>query len=69
MTDGRELLLADTPVDFAAAVVALLRAPERRAELGQVARAFVEQQYDWRAIVPRVEAVYASRRIKVKVAH
>jgi hypothetical protein len=40
--------------------VSLLRAPERRAELGQVARAFVEQQYDWRAIVPRVEAVYAS---------
>ncbi len=56
--DGRELLLADAPADFAAAVVALLRAPERRAELGRAARAFVEQQYDWRAIVPRVEAVY-----------
>jgi len=55
---GRELLLADTPADFAAAVVALLRAPERRAELGRVARAFVEQRYDWRVIVPRVEAVY-----------
>ncbi len=60
VTDGRELLLADTPSDFAAEVVALLRAPERRAELGQVARTFVEQKYDWQAIVPRVEAVYAS---------
>jgi len=60
LTDGRELLLADTPVDFAAAVVALLRTPERRAELGQAARGFVEQQYDWRAIVPRVEAAYRS---------
>jgi glycosyltransferase involved in cell wall biosynthesis len=60
VTDGRELSLADTPTDFAASVVALLRAPERRAELGQVARTFVEQQYDWRAIVPRVETVYAS---------
>ena len=58
VADGRELLLADTPSDFAAAVVALLRAPERRAELGRVARAFVEQQYDWQAIVPRVEAIY-----------
>lgn len=58
VTHGRELLLADTPTDFAAAVVALLRAPERWAELGQAARAFVEQQYDWRVIVPRVEAVY-----------
>ena len=60
VTDGRELLLADTPADFAAAIVALLRAPERRAELGQAARIFVEQRYDWRAIVPRVEAVYDS---------
>jgi sugar transferase (PEP-CTERM/EpsH1 system associated) len=59
VTDGRELLLADTPAGFAAAVVALLRAPERRAELGRVARAFVERQYDWSAIVPRVEAAYA----------
>jgi len=58
VTDGDELLLADTPADFAAAVVALLRAPERRAELGRAARAFVERRYDWRAIVPRVEAVY-----------
>ena len=62
VTHGRELLLADTPVDFAAAVVALLRAPERRAELGRVARAFVEQHYDWRAIVPRVEAAYQMRQ-------
>jgi len=60
VTDGRELLLADTPADFAAAIVALLRAPERRAELGQAARTFVERRYDWRAIVPRVEAVYDS---------
>ena len=58
VTDGCELLLADTPADFAAAVVALLRAPERRAELGRAARAFVEQRYDWRVIVPRVETVY-----------
>ncbi len=60
VTHGRELLLADTPVDFAAAVVDLLRCPKRRAELGSVGRAFVEQRYDWRAIVPRLEKVYAS---------
>jgi hypothetical protein len=41
-------------------VVMLLRAPERRAELSRTARTFVEQQYDWRAIVPRVEQVYNS---------
>ena len=66
VTHGRELLLADTAVDFAAAVVALLRAPERRAELGRVARAFVEQHYDWRTIVPRVEAAYQMRQPPVR---
>ena len=59
VTDKQELLLADTPVDFAAAVVALLRSPEWRLGIGQAARAFVEQQYDWRVIVPRVAAAYA----------
>jgi glycosyltransferase involved in cell wall biosynthesis len=56
------LLLADTPADFAAGVVALLRTPERRVELGRVARAFVEQQYDWRVIVPRVEVAYRTKQ-------
>jgi glycosyltransferase involved in cell wall biosynthesis len=58
VTHGRDLLLADTPADFAAAVVGLLRSPEQQAELVRAGRAFVEQQYDWRVIVPKVEAVY-----------
>jgi glycosyltransferase involved in cell wall biosynthesis len=60
--DGHELLLADAPGEFAAAVVELLRAPERRAKLGRASRSFVEQWYDWRAIVPRVEAVYQMKQ-------
>jgi sugar transferase (PEP-CTERM/EpsH1 system associated) len=60
VADGRELSLADTPDDFAMTVVKLLRTPDWRAELGQAGRRFVEQQYDWRAIVPRLEAVYGS---------
>jgi sugar transferase (PEP-CTERM/EpsH1 system associated) len=58
VTHNRELLVADTAADFAAAVVALLRTPEQREELGQAGRVFVEQRYDWRVIVPRVEAAY-----------
>lgn len=61
VTDGSELILADTPSDFAEAVVSLLRSPERRAELGQRARVFAEQQYDWSAIVPEMERAYAER--------
>lgn len=59
LTDGCELILADTPTDFSEKVVSLLRSPTRRAALGRRARTFVEQRYDWRAIVPLVEEVYA----------
>jgi glycosyltransferase involved in cell wall biosynthesis len=59
VSDRQQLMLADAPDEFAAAVVNLLREPRRREALGQTARAFVEQKYDWRAIVPIVEAAYA----------
>jgi glycosyltransferase involved in cell wall biosynthesis len=57
---GRELLLADDPDAFAEAVVSLLNEPGRGAKLGQAGRAFVEARYDWRVIVPLVEAAYES---------
>jgi glycosyltransferase involved in cell wall biosynthesis len=60
ITDGREMILADTPTEFARAVVSLLNSPARCAELGRTARTFVERQYDWRVIVPALEQVYAA---------
>jgi len=54
---GRELIIADSPREFAEAVLALLRDPSRRARLGAAARTFA-QAYDWSNIIPRVEAVY-----------
>ena len=62
VASGRELLLADSPADFAAAVISLLADPARAASLGQAGRAFVQAQYDWSAIVPKLERVYESRR-------
>jgi len=58
VTDGRELVLADTATDFAESVISLLRSPNHRRALGRTARAFVEQRYDWRVIVPLVESGY-----------
>jgi glycosyltransferase involved in cell wall biosynthesis len=55
---GRELLLADAPADFAAAVLALLSQPAQAERLGRAGRSFVEAGYDWRAIIPRLEAAY-----------
>ncbi len=46
------------PTAFAAATVALLRDPARRASQGEAGRRFVEANYGWQAIVPRLRAVY-----------
>jgi sugar transferase (PEP-CTERM/EpsH1 system associated) len=57
--EGRHLMLADSPLEFAEAVVALLHSPNRRASLGKAAREFVVRGYDWRLVVPKVECAYA----------
>ena len=58
----QQMLLADAPEPFAAATLRLiadLRADGKlRRCLGATARAFVAEYYDWRQIVPRLEAVY-----------
>ncbi|HID89771.1 MAG TPA: glycosyltransferase, partial [Anaerolineae bacterium] len=56
--DGEELLLADTPDAFAAAVLSLLRNPDRRRALGRAGRRFVQIHYDWQVLIPRLEATY-----------
>lgn len=58
----RELLLADTPLAFAADVLSLIwdqqRGGELSRQLGAKARRFVERHYDWAGIVPKLEAIY-----------
>jgi sugar transferase (PEP-CTERM/EpsH1 system associated) len=58
---GRELVIADAPAEFADAVVALLRDPARRAQLGESAYRLAEA-FDWRKIIPRLEALYGEDR-------
>jgi glycosyltransferase involved in cell wall biosynthesis len=57
VTSGRELVIADSPPAFAAAVLDLLQNRARRDELGAAARAFA-WKYDWPLIVPQLEALY-----------
>ncbi len=59
LTAGREVVLAEDPEAFATEVVALIRNPSRRLELGSRAREFVVQRYDWSRIVPLLERAYA----------
>jgi glycosyltransferase involved in cell wall biosynthesis len=61
LVPGLELSLADTPEEFAQRVIELLRDASRRERLGQAARRFVEEQYDWRLIVPKLESAYERR--------
>jgi sugar transferase (PEP-CTERM/EpsH1 system associated) len=44
---GENILLADTPNDFAEAVLSLLRDVQQRRRLGSAARTLVEQNYSW----------------------
>jgi sugar transferase (PEP-CTERM/EpsH1 system associated) len=55
---GRELVVADTPAEFARAVLRLLADPAERDRLGQAGQAFAATGYDWSMIVPELEAVY-----------
>ncbi len=59
LVDGEHLILADQPDAFARAVVDLLRDDSRRASLGAAAARLVRERYDWSAVIPRVEDVYA----------
>ena len=61
LVPGRELCLAETPEEFAQRVIELLSDASRRENLGQAARRFVEEQYDWRLIVPKLERAYGRR--------
>jgi glycosyltransferase involved in cell wall biosynthesis len=58
LLSDQELVIADTPPEFAAAVLALLRDPERRGRLGRAAQRFAAASYDWTMIVPLLEQVY-----------
>jgi len=53
---GANIIVADTPGDFAQSVVSLLRDPSQRRQLGTSARALVQEKYSW----PKVAESFAS---------
>ena len=56
LESGRHFLAADTPHDFAQAVIRLLRDPARRTALGDAGRALVEANYSWAMVARQFEA-------------
>jgi glycosyltransferase involved in cell wall biosynthesis len=56
--DGENILLADDPAAFAAAVVRLLGEPALDESMRQAGRAWVETHYDYRRVYGRFDEVY-----------
>ncbi len=57
VTPDQEAVLADTPAAFAQAIIELLTDQPRRVALAQQGRRFVEENFDWRKMLPRLDEV------------
>lgn len=57
VSDGEDIIIADTPEDWASAILRLLNNPGLRKELGSAAKDF-SARYDWRHIVPLLSTIY-----------
>jgi glycosyltransferase involved in cell wall biosynthesis len=56
---GRDLLIADTPLDFAGVLAGLLDDPQQRASLAEAGRAYVEQHFRWEEHAQKLAQMYA----------
>jgi sugar transferase (PEP-CTERM/EpsH1 system associated) len=66
---GLNIMIADTPEDFASTVIQLLHNPIRRFELGRAARELVVTKYSWESVVQHVESVLVALANGSKVMH
>ncbi len=66
--NGRHLLLADDPVNFAQETVRLLRDPALQQTLAENGRQLAVEKYDWRAALRQMDAVYHLAQERVDVS-
>ena len=57
--NGKSILLADSPADFAAAVLRVLDDPALARSMGETGRALVCDRYSWDAVTQRLERFFA----------
>jgi polysaccharide biosynthesis protein PslH len=58
---GREVLVEDTPVEFADAVIQLLQDENLRQEIAMNGRKLVERKYDYRVVLDALQIIYQRR--------
>jgi sugar transferase (PEP-CTERM/EpsH1 system associated) len=57
--DGKNILIADDPQEFADKTVKVLTTPVLRQRLEQYARETVKKKYSWETITPRLQRIYS----------
>ena len=57
-TDGKNILIGDSPQDFADKVLLVLNDPQKSREIGIEARKFVCGKYDWNIIGQKLKTIY-----------
>lgn len=57
---GKDLLVADAPAEFAAAVIGLLREPDRARLLGLRGREYIQAHHTWERTADQMNALYTS---------
>jgi polysaccharide biosynthesis protein PslH len=72
--DGEHLLVADTPREFAEAVLRLLREPQHAQKIADNAYKLVREHYDWKTVFPQFmdlvdQAVSTSPRDRQQIEH
>ena len=55
--NGEEVLISDTPDDFAAAVIRLMGDADLQAKLAVNGRRLAEKTYDWRIVLKKLDQV------------
>ena len=57
--NGKNIIIADTPEEFANKIVYLLQNPSAAKKIGRAAREVIEKYYDWKIIGKKMDQVYA----------
>lgn len=63
VTHGQDILIADTPAEFAQATLRVLNDPELAAQLGRNGRRLAETVYDYRVACRPLDEIYAGLRV------
>ena len=56
---GKEVIVADTPLEWQNSILSLIESPEKQREIGEGGRQYVEKNHRWTEIVTQLENIYA----------